>query len=461
MNFSLNDYKANIASDQFLIPKTFCPYMNVNIAEYRKLENAHETNNNNIGRAFRELKQRVSQDYFRNIYPIQTRALDYSQISFPAYRFILPEVIANDWHAMVGWHKYNRDHIVHQPLTAYIVQKLLNDKNNNGDVFKLNNGKTFLEACVDEILEWKKTSYIKDFLLNIGFSTSDTFLTDSPNNKYVWKLLFKEAAFLAAMFHDIGYPWQYLNHISKCLESSKYISASPTFDAEKIIETFGDRMLLCPFNGYKFHDRNAPSTWRQRLLEQVSKALKNTHGLPGAIGFLYLNDILRDYPTNCTHPIGQFCVEWASMAIMMHDMLKIYWGKESYPENPHLQLCFEVDPLSSIITLADIIEDFSRPTPTFNENGNHVDIAYDNGCDCAELMIMPNKVLKIDYFYENPKNYLTKKYYLMKDRKYFNNINGYLNLSKAGINSIEMDAHLCDQHCLKSKHLHKRLPQPL
>ena len=52
------------------------------------------------------------------------------------------------------------------------------------------------------------------------------------------------------------------------------------------------------------------------------------------------------------------------MAVMMHDMKKVYWGNNgmaTLPENKHLRLRFDVDPLSCVITLADVLQDFERP----------------------------------------------------------------------------------------------------
>ena len=84
--------------------------------------------------------------------------MDYSQLAIPAYRFILPEVLADDWLATVGWHKFNRDHVLHQPLTAYIVLKLLTGGGDAGQAFMVDDGVSLLDACVNEILKWEGTA---------------------------------------------------------------------------------------------------------------------------------------------------------------------------------------------------------------------------------------------------------------------------------------------------------------
>lgn len=436
VNFSLKDFQNGIAKGLYTLPQAYCPYISTNRANYRKLEVMHEKKNNDIVKSFSELRKRINKQYFRNVYPLQSRILDFSQQSFPAYRFLLPEVISDDWLAMVGWHKFNRDHVLHQPLTAYIVQKLLKEPQ-----FSVN--KTLLEICIDEILKWDKTAYIRNYLIEIGVKESDPWLKDSRDS---WNSLFLETACLAAIFHDIGYPWQYVNHLSGMLEHAENHFYSPTANAEELVKIYGERLLFCPLNGYKLHDCNAPGTWYNHLINLISNALRKTHGFPGAIGFLYLNDALRNYPSDNTHPIKQFCVEWAAMAIMMHDMTKIYWGNGTSPENPHLQLKFDTDPLSCVIALADIIEDFSRPQAHFVENDEHVEINYrkEQECDCTKLEILPNNVMKIDYFTQNVNQCMTKKLYLPKEhRNYFDSKYKYLDLSAAGIKTVEMDAQIC------------------
>lgn len=439
VNFSFEDYWRGTASGKYTLPKVYCPFMRINRKQYRKLEEEHEKNKNDIGKSFRELRRRVSRKYYWQIYPVQARALDFSQMSFPAYRFILPEVLAGDWLAIVDWHKFHRDHVLHQPLTTYVVQKLLKDK---GD-----DGWCLLDACIDEILKWDKTVYLKDFLLGIGVQESEPWLKDGPASRALWKSLFIEAACLAAMFHDMGYPWHYVNLLSYKLEIAGYQIDSPTSDAEKILKTFGHRLLCCPLNGYRIPDKSAPSIWHQRLINIMAKALRRTHGFPGAIGFLYLNDVVRDYPTDRTHPIRQFCVEWAAMAIMMHDMSAIYWGDKisAPPDNLHMRLRFDVDPLSCVIALADMLEEFSRPVATFQDNTNSVDVSYRCGCKSVNLglnwrLANPTKIV---YRFDDKGQHAAKENMIPKEHKeYFDQHNGYIDLSAIGVRRVEMEAQL-------------------
>lgn len=327
MIFSFRDYQQRLSSGLHTPPNALCPFMRINRRQYHALELAHARTKHDLVTAFRELRRRVSDSYYRRTYPIQAQALAYSELSFPAYRFILPEVLVDDWLAIVDWHKFHRDHVLHQPLTAYVVQKLLGENGDPSDSFVLRDNRTLLDACIDEVLRWDGTAYLKDFLIEIGVRESEPWLKRGLQSRALWKSLFVESAYLAALFHDIGYPWQYIHALSNKLEHAGSQVDSPTADAENLINSFGNRLMYCPLNGYRALDRNAPATWRARLTEITARALRRTHGLPGAIGFLYLNDVIRDYPRDATHPIKQFCVEWAAMAILMHDMPGIYWGE--------------------------------------------------------------------------------------------------------------------------------------
>jgi len=443
VNFSFADYQKGLASGLYKPPTAYRPFFRVNRAQYRELEKRHEKNDNDVGRAFRELRRRVSGKHYWRTYPIQARALDYSQLSFPAYRFILPEVMADDWLAIVGWHKFNRDHILHQPLTAYVVQKLLNEDKKIGEVFRLSGKRSLLDVCVDEVLKWEGTSYLRQFLLDTGIQEKP-WLKRNQLGKRLWKSLFVEAAYLAAMFHDMGYPWRYINILSNNLEHAGYQPDSPSPNAEKLVNDFGDRLLFCPLNGYSFLDRNTPANWRQRLVDLTDKALRRTHGLPGAIGFLYQNDVLRDYPSESTHPIRQFCVEWAAMAIMMHDMSEIYWGGKTTPENGHIQLRFDVDPLSCILTLADVLQDFSRPVATFKSNFDAVKVCYEDGCESTTLELdlgHPSREMRITYCFSDEVRRAHKHGFLPQEqREYFDHHSGYLDLSAIGIRRVKMHA---------------------
>ena len=252
MEFSFKDYQDKWVAGEYQPPDVFRPYVNIMPDAYRELDGEHEDRGLNVYSSFRELERRTGQDYFWKVYPIQTKTMDWAQLSFPAYRFILAEVLQDDWLASVDWHKFNRDHALHQPLTAYIVLKMLTGA---GEKPWMIGRESILKKCINEILKWEKTDYLKRFLQSNDYASSwlsDILFSDNVLSRQIWEALFVESAFLAAIFHDMGYPWQYVNRLNSKLSHAGYIKESPTDNAESLLKDFGNRLLFCPLNGYKY-----------------------------------------------------------------------------------------------------------------------------------------------------------------------------------------------------------------
>jgi len=391
------------------------------------------------------LRMRTSREYFGNTYPLQARTLGYSARSFPAYRFILPEVMTEDWLAIMDWGKFQRDHVLHQPLCGYIVLKLL-DENNPTGTLRLPDGRTLIEACVDYILRWEGTAYIRDFLLGCGMSEKDSLLdSKSPIAKTVWRTVFREAAYVAAIFHDLGYPWQYAERLQGNLDGMNAPAIRQNRSAAQIVELFGHRLLFRALHGYQKRDAACPSVWRERLIHLTDEAMAKTHGLPGALGFLHLNDCVRRYPHTPQSALHLLCVEWAAVAIMMHDLAGTYWGKNDSttqtPENIFLRLNFERDPLSTLVTLVDVIEEFDRPAVAFGRSGNLVTLEYSKACSSTELEIDSYGVMTLRYLMTTPGMLALKRASLAKEQRiYFAPQWGYLDMAALGINHTKMFA---------------------
>jgi hypothetical protein len=443
LSFSLSDYKSGLAAGRYTPPAMLCPYYEVDPELYR----LHCTTNQrrgNLRQALEELRKRTDRDYFDKTYPLQARTLDYSARTFPAYRFILPEVMTEDWLAIVDWGKFQRDHVLHQPLCGYVMLKLLDDV---GAPILLPGGKTLLDACVDRILRWEGTAFIRNFLIGCGMKENNPILdANNPIARIVWRIFFREAAYVAAIFHDLGYPWQYAERIQNNLDGMNTPAIIQNRSSAQIVELFGRRLLFCALQGYQTPNATCPSTWYNKITHLTDIAMAKTHGLPGALGFLHLNDCVRRYPSNQESPLHLLCIEWVAAAIMMHDMSNIYWGKgasgSGIPENPFLRLNFNTDPLSAIVTLVDIIQDFERPTVTFGtcytSREAKVTLKYPTGC-CGTDFRLDDDVLTIEYQMNNNESRAFKRKVIPKEiHDYFDAQYGYLNLSSLGINDVQI-----------------------
>lgn len=445
IQFSLDDFTRLQEGNEYLFPKNFAPAAGIDPQKYAALEQEFDARNRRIGETFEGLRKRTGTRYFRKVYPAQCAAHHFSETAFPAYRFLMPDVIIDDWLAIVDFHKsYGRDHALHQPLTAYIVFRLL-----GGGVAENSlriHGRNLLDLCVDQIFHSPRARYLHDYLRNIDPATD--LSSDTPLNRAVWQSLFYETAMVAAIFHDIGYPWQYINRLNKSLRAGDFNLRQPELNAKFIHANFGNRLVMLPFRNYETPSFNAPCGWQERLMEVLSEALAQTHGLPGALGFLYLQDAVRRYPCDRKMALEQLCIEWAALGISMHDMGSVYRGKggsDLPAERPFLRLAFDRDPLSCIIALADVLEEFERPAVGFQEErGESVRYTYEHACASTKLEVK-NDTLQIDYCFCNERYRIRNLPFKRKEEKeYFDPQHGYLDLTAIGIRRVSMSC-LCQQ----------------
>ena len=128
LTFDLDGFKKSVQKGLFLPDDLMFGY--VDEAKFEQYQQELKWKEDGLKTTFEELRQRMSRRYFQNVVLAQTCALDYAALHFPAYSMLLSEDLAEDWLAIVDYHKkYSRDHSLHQPLTAYIAATLLG----NGD----------------------------------------------------------------------------------------------------------------------------------------------------------------------------------------------------------------------------------------------------------------------------------------------------------------------------------------
>lgn len=425
------------------------PYINIDKKKYIILEDEFNLEGLKISETFEGLRLRTGKKYFRKVYPAQSSALNFSESSFPAYRFLMSDVLTDDWLAIVDCHKkFSRDHALHQPLTSYIVCKLLGGGISSKS-FEIN-GNNLLDLCVKKIFESPKTTYLKEYLRKLD--PNSDLLDDNLLSREIWKSLFFETAMVSAIFHDIGYPWQYINRLNKSLNISDFNLKQLPSNVKHIQEKFKNRLIMHPFHGYNSSTFDTPCNWDEKLSSLISCSLSHTHGFCGALGFLYLNDIIRKYPNSKNIAAQHLCIEWAALGIMMHDMKGIYWGKSKndQPENDFLRLEFDKDPLSCIITLADVIQDFERPTVSFLHKTKDDSIfKYDFSCESTSLELIGD-TLKIKYFFKDDDERIKSiDFKKTEEREYFDTNYGYIDLSSIGIKKVKLS---CEKNPIRRFH---------
>lgn len=443
MDFSYSDFIKN----GFYRSDCFGALGGVSADAFSKLQQQYDEDGGSVTRALWALHRRVTPDYFRMVYRAQTGALGYSKKVFPTYKFIMPDALADDWLSTVDWHKRypTRDHSLHQTLTAYIVAKLLG----NGDErlsLQLPGGKTLLGMCCEKILKSHKLEYLWNYANSIGVDTG--IMSDGMKRMWV-KDVFYEASIISALFHDMGYPWQYVNRLSKSIEVAEYGDSMKTVcNALQTKETIKNRLLIYPFYGYsETNMKHAPAQLEKKVDGMIEKGLRDSHGLPGALGFMCLNDKIRKYRQipSFKEASYRFVLDWAAVGIMMHDMEGLYWDDKDKknPKNPILRLSFDVDPLSSLISMADILEEFYRPYALFERKvinkKQSVLLNYDFPCQMTNMYVK-GKTLYIRYKYLHSKDAaLNRKRRKDEVNEYFNPTKGYVDLLSLGITGVDCD----------------------
>ena len=436
MEFSYNNFLNVFSGRIFVYKQVFTPIRTINPFAMGRM--AEESKKFGTAKAFRALRKRMSQDYFYKMYPAQCASMSYSRSAFPPYRYILPDVLADDWLALVDYHKdFCRDHSIHQPLTAYIVHTLLGG-GNELNALKVG-GESILTKAVEVLWKGTKTAYLRDYLRQI--MPQSRLLQDDNVARHLWKDLFYETAITASLFHDTGYPWQYVGRLRNSIGKNDFNLPVEDLNADYIYNTFRSRLVMYPLHGYANPLYNCPAGWEIRIHGIIKEAVGKTHGFPGALGFLYLNDMVRKSPASRGEELAMFSIDWAALGIMMHDMVKIYQGDDKkLPKNPFLRVDFERDPLSCIIAMADVFEDFYRPSASFEldkSNNMSVRVKYDIASVKTELDVT-NDEMQITYHFGSKAVANAQCQFKQKEIKdYFDAETGYIDIGSLGLTKVK------------------------
>lgn len=392
--------------------------------------------------ALRIIGQRISIEYYNEIQAAQSRAIDFSKSLFPAYEFLLADVIYDDWMSIVDPHqKHKRDHSVHQPLTAFVVSELLG-RGVAAQALQID-GQSLLTICTNKFLQADNTGYLRKYLNDLYPSIDIEKMKTEQSRYMIAETLFYEASVMAALFHDIGYPWQYIKKVCSGIDfANETVNTGLSFSPEGLYEQIKDRLLIYPFYGYSASAMNHPTgRIKQEVLRNIEDAFTNTHGFPGALAFQQLNDVVRKFPMNIKYndAIFRFMQDWAAVGILMHDMVWQYYGGWDghvvgrKPLNPQYRLSFDTDPLSCLIAMADIFEEFARPLARFNSYTRGVVTTFEYPCEKTEITVN-GKTLYVKYTYSDKTLAAGNRNFRMKEvDDYFNDECGFVNLASIGI----------------------------
>lgn len=181
-------------------------YLTLDRSKYDELSEESKEQDRRVEKTLEELKLRTTDDYYTKVNKVQTEAQTYARKVFPTYKFIQRDAIIDDWLSTVDFHKERktRDHSLHQTLTAYIVSEMLG-QGDPGKGLVLPTGKTLLAQCAEQLLQEPEMEYLRNYIRK----TDPDFVPYKDRYNEEWAAeVFYEAAFISALFHDMGYPWQ-------------------------------------------------------------------------------------------------------------------------------------------------------------------------------------------------------------------------------------------------------------
>lgn len=400
-------------------------------------------------KVFSKLKMRLGAEYFGRVQRLQTDALGYAAQTFPEYCLLLEDLLADDWLAIMDWRDFGRDHAVHQPHTAYVATCLLRGSS-TGTQFKFH-GKTLGDHVRDKVLGSPQCEYLRSRLLQLG--ASKVVLKDCAHTRMRWDGVIEAAAYAAALFHDCGYPWAFKERVGKGLNGLFKILMEKDCGAS-VVAANRERLLLSPFMAYAPTPKGLTAKEWSKARKLVGKAVQKTHGVPGAVALMEMNTRGDGTLGRKRDPLKLFCVEWAALAALMHDMSGVYWGKAKngggVPEERQLRLLFDVDPLSCIVTLCDLIQEFGRYQSVFIEKreGPNTAPRIDYVFPCKGTRVEwddAKNELRVVYLYRYRRDVATKRAFLKEERRLVcDPLHGFLNLKALGVDRILLSAELYD-----------------
>jgi len=393
-------------------------------------------------KAMPALAERLGSLYFRNMYAMQMQTLECADLAFPAYRMLFGDILASDWLAMVDWRRNGRDHSVHQPLTAYTTRVLLGG-DSDGKLLEVA-GTPLVTRIAEIVLRGTGTIYLRRHFAALG--VPDALFEENAANLKVWECVVETAAYIAALFHDCGYPWAYrlkqgigLDKLAGMLTGTSCI--------EDIYMGLGGRLMMTPFLENHGASVRVTGLWEETYRTIVKEGLTKSHGLPGGIAFCHMTDkCRRGGAISASGAMKLACLEWAALAVVMHDMCDVYWGgrDEVEPINPALRLHAEVDPISCLITLADQLQEFGRNRSVWGRVDDHTafhsKVKYIEGCVGTKILWEEARGnLAIEYLYEDEAVLTAQRGAIGNiERSLFETSKGFVDLSALEIKSVSM-----------------------
>jgi hypothetical protein len=220
-----------------------------------------------------------------------------------------------------------------------------------------------------------------------------------------WKSAVLETTRLAGLLHDMAYPDVMAAKVER---AAKPVRPRAPFEpgvddtCRNAVAMFQHHLLASPFHGGKLPGPDGIQGTERQIAASV---FRESHSLRAGYSLLRILEDARRVGE--VTPFDAFVMEWAALAISLHDYDKFYkvkpddkdmWEWLEAGNRKHIQPSFKEDPVSFIVALADQVQDFGRMN--YEICSDHVDLSTSRiryPMRAVEMSMVDGDVLKLAF----------------------------------------------------------------
>ena len=220
-----------------------------------------------------------------------------------------------------------------------------------------------------------------------------------------WEAAVRETTRLAGLLHDMAYPDVMAAKVER---AAKPVRPRASFEpgvedmCRNAVSMFQHHLLASPFHGGKLPGPDGIQEKERRIAASV---FRESHSLRAGYSLLRILEDARRVGE--VTPFDAFVMEWAALAISLHDYDKFYEDKhtdETQREwlnggnRKNVQPSFKEDPVSFLVALADQVQDFGRMS--YETCSDNVDLSSSQvryPTRAVEMKLVDDEVLELTF----------------------------------------------------------------
>lgn len=254
---------------------------------------------------------------------------------------------------------FYRDHLAHVMKVAVIALDLLDQPNSPF----ADNGRPLLDRLGVALASPKANApHLRIAARRAGIPEEDLVKPE------LWRAAVLETTRLASLLHDMAYPDVMAVKVEG---AARPVRPRAPFEpgvrdtCRNAVDSFQHHLLAAPFYRGKIPGAGGIE---ERDRDIAAAVFEHSHSLRAGYSLLRILDDARRI--GALTPFDVFVIEWAALAMSLHDYDKFFSEKHTseemrrwlYKDNNWPNICpaFETDPVSFLVAFADQIQDFGR-----------------------------------------------------------------------------------------------------